>query len=368
MPDFYPIIRPLLFRLSAETASTLALRVLRWRLGRLAFRSAAGATDSPVLRQRLWGHEFPNPVGLAAGCDKDGLAPDAMLGLGFGFGFVEIGTVTPRPQPGNPKPRLFRLDEDRAAINRFGFNSGGLEAVTARLARRARHGIVGVNLGVNRDGRDAVQDYREGIRRAAPFADYLVVNVSSPNTPGLRDLQARSRLEALLRQLIEARGEEVGTAPLLLKIAPDLTAEECSDIAEVALGTGIDGLIVSNTMTARPPGLRSRHAGEAGGLSGRPLFAISTALLADMYRLTQGKLPLIGVGGVASAADAYAKIRAGASLVQLYTALAFEGPALIGRIKAGLAQLLARDGFRSVGEAVGADAKSAAARAGQRAG
>jgi dihydroorotate dehydrogenase len=366
MPDLYPIIRPLLFRLSAETASTLALRVLRWRLGRLGFRNAAGPTDSPILQQRLWGREFPNPLGLAAGCDKDALAPDAMLGLGFGF--VEIGTVTPRPQPGNPKPRLFRLGEDRAAINRLGFNSGGLDAVIARLGRRTHRGIVGVNLGVNRDSRDAVQDYREGIRRTAPFANYLVVNVSSPNTPGLRDLQARSMLEALLPELVAARDEAAGTAPLLLKIAPDLTADACIDIAEVASATRIDGLIISNTTTARPPGLRSRHASEAGGLSGRPLFAASTALLADMYRLTQGKLPLIGVGGVASAADAYAKIRAGASLVQLYTALVFEGPALIGRIKAGLAQLLARDGFRSVCDAVGADARSAAARAGQRAG
>lgn len=362
MPDLYPIIRPLLFRLSAETASALALHVLRWRLGRLGFRDVAGPTDNPILRQRLWGREFPNPLGLAAGCDKDALIPDAMLGLGFGF--VEIGTVTPRPQPGNPKPRLFRLDEDLAAINRLGFNSGGLDMVTRHLARRARRGIVGVNLGVNRDSRDAVEDYREGIRRAAPFADYLVVNVSSPNTPGLRDLQARSTLEALLRQLIEARNEAAGTAPMLLKIAPDLTSEECRDIAEVALGTGIEGLIVSNTTTARPPGLRSRHAGEAGGLSGKPLFAASTALLADMYRLTQGKLPLIGVGGVASAADAYAKIRSGASLVQAYTALAFDGPALIGRIKTGLADLLARDGLRSVGEAVGANFKSIGASAG----
>lgn len=365
MPNLYPIIRPLLFRLSAETASALALHVLRSRLGRFVF-GGAPATDSPILRQRLWGREFPNPLGLAAGCDKDAVAPDAMLGLGFGF--VEIGTVTPRPQPGNPKPRLFRLDEDLAAINRLGFNSGGLDMVTRRLARRARRGIVGVNLGVNRDSRDAVQDYRKGIRRAAPFADYLVVNVSSPNTPGLRDLQARSTLESLLRQLIGVRKGAAGAPPLLLKIAPDLTAEECTDIAGVALATGIDGLIISNTTTARPPDLRSRHASEAGGLSGHPLFAASTALLADVYRLTQGKLPLIGVGGVASAADAYAKIRAGASLVQLYTALVFEGPALIGRIKAGLAQLLARDGFRSVRDAVGADAKSAAARAGQRAG
>jgi dihydroorotate dehydrogenase len=356
MPDLYPMIRPLLFRLHTEAASTLSLRALQLRLGRFAFGGTA-APDGLILRQQLWGREFPNPIGLAAGCDKDARVPDAMLGLGFGF--VEIGTVTPRLQSGNPKPRLFRLDEDRAAINRMGFNSTGLDAVTARLARRAHRGIVGVNLGKNRDSADAVHDFAEGIRRAAPFADYLVVNVSSPNTAGLRDLQARAQLEALLRPILEARDQAAAAPPLLVKIAPDLTPEQCCDIAEVALATRVDGLIVSNTTTARPPGLRSRYAGEAGGLSGRPLFAASTAVLGDMHRLTKAKLPLIGVGGVGSAADAYAKIRAGASLVQLYTALVFEGPALIGRIKRGLAELLARDGCRSVSEAVGADAKGA---------
>jgi dihydroorotate dehydrogenase len=277
--------------------------------------------------------------------------------------------VTPRPQRGNPKPRLFRLDEDRAVINRMGFNSGGLDVVTSRLARCRHGGIVGVNLGKNRDSADAAADYEEGVRRTAGLADYLVVNVSSPNTPGLRDLQARATLDSLLRRLIAARDRAAPQVPLLLKIAPDLPAEERRDIAEVAMVRGIDGLVVANTTVGRPPGLRGRHAGEAGGLSGRPLFAASTALLSDMYRLTEGRLPLVGVGGVADAGDAFAKICAGASLVQLYTALTFEGPALVSRIKRGLVELLRRNGFDLVGSAVGAAhraAPPAVARAGAR--
>ena len=351
MPNLYPLIGPLLRRLPAEAAHILSLRALQFGAGRFLIDRGALEPDPQILRQRLWGLDFANPVGLAAGYDKDARVPDALLDLGFGF--VEIGTVTPRPQPGNPKPRLFRLEEDGAAINRMGFNSSGLDAVIARLSRRKRRGIVGVNLGKNRDNEDAAADYEEGIRRAAGLADYLVVNVSSPNTPGLRDLQARSALDSLLRRLINARNAAAGRVPLLLKIAPDLTSEQRSDIAEVALDSGIDGLIISNTSTARPDGLRSRHAAETGGLSGRPLFAPSTALLSDMYRLTHGRLPLIGVGGIASAADAYAKIRAGASLVQLYTALVFAGPALVVRIKSGLADLLHQEGFDSVANAVG---------------
>jgi dihydroorotate dehydrogenase len=349
VPDFYPIIRPLLYRLACEAAHGLSLRALAGGAGRLC--GTAERPDDPILANRLWGRDFANPVGLAAGFDKDAEIPDAMLARGFGF--VEIGTVTPRPQPGNRKPRLFRLDEDRAVINRMGFNSGGVEPVADRLSRRKRAGIVGVNLGKNRDSDDAAADYEEGIRRTAHLADYLVVNISSPNTPGLRDLQARALLDSLLRRLVDARAAVDGRIPLLLKIAPDLTTEERCDIAETALTTGIDGLIVANTTVARPAGLRSPHAGETGGLSGRPLFAASTALLADMYRLTEGKLPLIGVGGIADAADAYAKIRAGASLVQLYTALIFEGPALVPRIKSGLAELLRRDRFSSLGQAIG---------------
>ena len=359
MVDLYRFIRPLLFRLSPETAATVSLRALQYGLGGLLAGRYAQQPDALILKQRLWGLDFANPVGLAAGCDKDARAPDALLRMGFGF--VEIGTVTPRPQPGNPKPRLFRLDEDRAAINRMGFNSGGLDGVVARLARRRRVGIIGVNLGKNRDSADATEDYKEGILRTARFADYLVVNISSPNTPGLRDLQARASLEALLPRLLDTRNSTKYATPLLLKIAPDLTAAECSDIAEVALKTSIDGMIISNTTIDRPPGLRSRYAAETGGLSGQPLFSASTALVADMYRLTQGKLPLIGVGGVGSADEAYAKIRAGANLVQLYTALAFDGPALIDRIKTGLAELLVRDGFASVSEAVGSAHASASA-------
>lgn len=351
MTNFYPLVRPVLRRLPREAAHALSLRALETGLGRFVIGDRR-QEHPPILRQRLWGLDFANPIGLAAGFDKDARVPDAVLRLGFGF--VEVGTVTPRPQPGNPKPRLFRLDQDRAVINRMGFNSGGLDGVVARLSRRRRTGIVGVNLGKNRDSADEAADYAEGIRRTARLADYLVVNISSPNTPGLRDLQRRAALEALLCQLLDTREETGSRLPLLLKIAPDLSPAECSDIAEVALDAGIDGLIVANTTIARPAGLISRHAGEPGGLSGRPLFAPSTAVLADIYRLTKGRLPLIGVGGVASAADAYAKIRAGASLVQLYTALVFDGPALVGRINQELAELIRRDGFASVAEAVGA--------------
>ena len=348
MVDLYPLARPLLRALPPETAHRLTLAALAAGFGGINRRP-----DPPELRQQLWGLDFPNPIGIAAGFDKDARAPDALLRLGFGF--VEIGTVTPRPQPGNPRPRVFRLEADGALINRMGFNSGGLDTVVGRLATRPRRGIVGVNLGKNRDSEDAAADYTEGVGRVAGLADYLVVNVSSPNTPGLRDLQARAVLETLLRQLLQAREDAGSRAPLLVKIAPDLAPGERSDIAAVARATQIDGIIVANTTVARPPGLRSAGAGEAGGLSGRPLFEPSTALLGEMFRLTEGRVPLIGVGGVASAADAYAKIRAGASLVQLYTALVYAGPPLLGRIKAGLAALLRRDGFASVGEAVGAD-------------
>ena len=354
MADLYPLFRPILRALPPETAHRLTLAALAAGLG-----GRAPTLDPPILAQRQWDRDFPNPIGIAAGFDKDGRVPDALLGLGFGF--VEIGTVTPQPQPGNPRPRVFRLDAYGALINRLGFNSGGLDRLVARLQARRRHpggrkaGIVGVNIGRNRDGADAVADYAEGVRRTAALADYLVVNVSSPNTPGLRDLQAGAVLEDLLRHLLAARAETGSSVPLLVKIAPDLAPEERADIATVALATGIDGIVVANTTVARPPGLRSPHAGEAGGLSGRPLFEPSTALLGEIYRLTRGRVPLVGVGGVASAADAYAKIRAGASLVQLYTALVFAGPALLGQIKAGLAELLRRDGFTSVADAVGAD-------------
>jgi dihydroorotate dehydrogenase len=351
LPDRFALARPLLRLLPPEAAHRLTLAALAAGFGGL------GATpDPPALKTRLWDRDFPNPIGIAAGFDKNAQVPDALLRLGFGF--VEVGTVTPLPQPGNPKPRIFRLEADRALINRLGFNSAGLDQLVARLEqRRARNrgGIVGVNLGRNRHSSDEIGDYVTGIRRGAPLADYLVVNVSSPNTPGLRALQARGALEALLQAVLQARAETGARPPLLVKIAPDLTPAECEDIAGVALAVGIDGLIVSNTTSSRSPDLKSRAASEVGGLSGHPLLAPSTEVLGRMYRLTEGRLPLIGVGGVASAADAYAKIRAGASLVQLYTALVYGGPSLLAEIKTGLAELLRRDGFGSVAAAVGTD-------------
>jgi dihydroorotate dehydrogenase len=351
LPDLYPLIRPLLRALPAEGAHRLVLRGLASGAGGLVFGPAE--PDPPGLRQALWGRDFPNPIGIAAGFDKEAQVPDALLRLGFGF--AETGTVTPRPQPGNAKPRIFRLYEDGAVINRLGFNSAGLEPTLARLARRRRVGVVGVNLGKNRSTEDDAAAYIEGVRRIGTLADYFVVNVSSPNTPGLRQLQRREILDGLLRRVIEARNTAAPGTPLLLKIAPDLTPAERADLAALAVTRAIDGMIVSNTTVARPANLRSPEATEAGGLSGRPLLAPSTALLGEIYRLTDGKIPLIGVGGVASAEDAYTKIRAGASLVQLYTALVFAGPALIGRIKRGLAELLRRDGFSAISEAVGAD-------------
>jgi len=351
LPDLYPLLRPLLRALPAEAAHRLTLRGLSWGLGGLV--AGRNDRDPPSLRQTLWGREFPNPIGIAAGFDKNAEVPDALLQLGFGF--AETGTVTPRPQPGNPKPRIFRLYQDQAVINRMGFNSRGLEPTLARLRARPRVGVVGVNLGKNRDSEDAAADYLEGVRRVGALADYFVINVSSPNTPGLRDLQRRETLDDLLRQLVAARDETAPGTPLLVKIAPDLSSEERADIAALAAPSGIDGIVIANTTVARPPRLRSSEAGEPGGLSGKPLFAPSTALLGEIYRLTDGKLPLIGVGGIASAEDAYAKIRAGASLVQLYTALVFAGPALVGRIKRGVADLLRRDGFSAIAEAIGAD-------------
>ena len=351
MRDPYLLVRKALFHLPVERAHVLALWAIGIGLDKLLVNRASSEPDSPILAQRLWGLDFPNPVGLAAGFDKDARAYRNIWQ--WGFSFVEVGTVTPRPQLGNTRPRLFRLDDDQAIINRMGFNSGGLDKAVTRLSRRARPGIVGLNLGKNRESDDATADYEEGILRAGGLADYLVVNISSPNTPGLRDLQARAALDSLLRRLLYTRETTGHQVPMLLKIAPDLTPAERCDIAEVALDTGIDGLIVSNTTVERPVGLRSRHRGEAGGLSGAPLLAQSTKLLFEMYQLTRGKLPLIGVGGIANAEDAYAKIRAGASLIQIHTALIFQGPRLVSCIKQGLTSLLKRDGFTSITEATG---------------
>ncbi len=309
--------------------------------------------DDPRLAVRALGLRFPNPIGVAAGFDKNARAFRAMLKMGFGF--MECGTVTPLPQPGNPRPRLYRLSEDGAVVNRMGFDNDGMECVSARLASRGQ-GIVGINIGANKHSSDRIADYRTAFAKLSPLADYVAVNVSSPNTPGLRGLQDREQLHALLATLVEARAGK--PVPLLLKIAPDLDESALDDIAAEVLAAGIEGLIVSNTTITRPPWLHSRYAEEMGGLSGEPLFKLSTWVLAEMRKRVGNKLVLVGVGGIASGADAYAKIRAGASLVQLYTALVYEGPSLLKRIKRELLECLARDGFSSVTDAVGADVKA----------
>jgi dihydroorotate dehydrogenase len=347
----YRLIFPFLDRMEAERAHGLAVLALK-----LGLVPRDRETDPGLLRQSLFGLTFVNPIGIAAGFDKNGEVVAPLFRLGFGF--VEVGSVTPRPQPGNPRPRLFRLTADRAVINRMGFNNRGIAAMAGRLqGRNTAQGIVGINLGKNKDQADAAADYTEGTRLLGSGADYLVINVSSPNTPGLRALQSRDALAGLIEAVLAARANLMRRPPLLLKIAPDLTDADRQDIAEVARASGLDGLIVSNTTIARPAGLDPRFAQEAGGLSGRPLLAPATEILRDLYRRTGGKLPIIGVGGISSAEDAYAKIRAGASLVQLYTALVFEGPGLVRRIKDGLAALLARDGFGNIAEAVGADTR-----------
>jgi dihydroorotate dehydrogenase len=340
----------LLRRLPPETAHRATLR-LTAMVAPLLPRAPA---DDPALAVQALGLRFANPVGLAAGFDKDGMVPDAMARLGFGF--VECGTVTPRPQGGNPKPRLFRLSEDRAVINRMGFNNEGMTAMAARLARRDRlGGILGINIGANKDSADRIADYRTGFGELAGFADYVTVNISSPNTPGLRGLQNRADLERLLGVLTRERANRNSRVPLLLKIAPDIDETAMDDIAEVSLNSGIEGVIVTNTTIARPATLKSGYAKESGGLSGAPLFAPSTGVLKAMRKRVGTKLTLVGVGGVASGEDAYAKIRAGASLVQLYTALAFQGPSLIAQIKSELGAALRRDGFKTISEAIGAD-------------
>ncbi len=345
----YRLATRLLRLADPERAHRLSLLALARGLG-----PAHGAPDDPILACHLWGHAFPNPIGLAAGFDKDAVAVGPLLDLGFGF--VEVGTLTPRPQPGNPRPRIFRLPADGAVINRLGFNNEGAAAARARLEAWRRPGaVVGVNIGKNRDSADAAADYAEAARLLGPLADYLVVNVSSPNTPGLRALQGRTELEALIERVRAALAGHSPVPPLVLKIAPDLEDEDLDDIAAVALERGLDGIIATNTTIDRPEGLRSAHRGEAGGLSGRPLFAPATRVLSDLYRRTGGRIPLVGVGGVASGADAYAKIRAGASLVQMYTALIYQGPGLVRRIKTDLAALLRRDGFAGISEAVGSD-------------
>ena len=350
---FWSVAAPVSARLSWPSPEA-AHRGLLWLLHHDPMVSLPGE-DDPILSCEIWGRTFPNPLGLAAGFDKNGEVVKSMLGLGLGF--VEVGSITPLPQPGNPRPRVFRLPEEDAVINRLGFNNQGMEIVARRLsAWRARKqpGILGINLGKNKESKDAAADYAAGARHLGSLADYLVVNVSSPNTPGLRALQGSDELREIVSAVHAVLAGLPSPPPVLLKIAPDLDAQGLGTVVDAALALPVAGLIISNTTTSRPADLRGAARHEAGGLSGRPLFSLATECLARVYERTGGALPLIGVGGVASPEDAYAKIRAGANLVQLYTALAYRGPALIDEINQGLAALLRRDGFTSLDQAVGA--------------
>lgn len=335
-----------LHRVDPERAHGLSLRALQAGLVPLP-----GVITSARLATSVAGLALPNPVGLAAGYDKNAVALAPLSRSGFGF--IEVGAATPRPQPGNPQPRLFRLTEDRAAINRFGFNNEGAEAIGARLAARVRGAVpVGLNLGANKDSTDRAADFARVLALCGPHVDFATVNVSSPNTERLRDLQGRAALTALLAGVMETRAGLARKIPVFLKIAPDLTSDELAEIAEVALGSGLAGIIATNTTLSRE-GLKSANAGQAGGLSGAPLFEKSTRVLAQLSKLTEGKLPLIGVGGIASAEDAYTKIRVGASAVQIYTAMVYQGLSLAAEVARGLDRLLQQDGFASVAEAVG---------------
>lgn len=348
----FRLIKPAVFALDSETGHRLAIAGLKAMPTRGARSSLAKAG---ALAINVAGLRFPNPVGVAAGFDKDAEVPDPLLGLGFGF--TEVGSITPRPQAGNPKPRLFRLVEDNAVINRMGFNNAGAEAALNRLkARHGRPGIVGINIGANKDSDDRIADYAAMARIMAPYASYLAVNVSSPNTPGLRALQDEAALTALIDAVIEARDNAAGDAPppIFLKVAPDLEPADIEAIARIALDKKLGALIVSNTTISRPT-LKSHHAGETGGLSGAPLRELALQRVRDFRAATGGEMPLVGVGGIANAEDAWARIRAGASLVQLYSAMVFEGPGLGARIVSGLERLMKRDGFTSIAEAVGTE-------------
>lgn len=334
-----------LHRLDPEVAHGLSLRALN-----AGFVPLPGIVTSPRLRTTLAGLALENPIGLAAGFDKNATALGPLSRAGFGF--LEVGAATPLPQPGNPRPRLFRLTEDRAAINRFGFNNDGMTAIAARLAGRPRTLPIGLNLGANKTSPDRAADFAKVLACCGPHVDFATVNVSSPNTERLRDLQGAQALTALLARVMQTRAALERPIPVFLKIAPDLTAEDLAEIAQVALASGIDGIIATNTTLARD-GLKSASRSEAGGLSGAPLFERSTRVLARLSHLTQGRLPLIGVGGIASGADAYAKIRAGASAIQFYTAMVYSGIGLAARIARDLDALLERDGFSTVAEAVG---------------
>jgi dihydroorotate dehydrogenase len=345
-PAFASALLPLLRWIDPEQAHGMALRGLR-----LGLAGSTAGPDDPRLSISALGQFFPNPIGLAAGFDKDAVALAPLARIGFGF--VEAGTVTPRPQPGNPRPRLFRLPEDRAVINRMGFNNAGIDAYVAQLAATPRLGVpIGANIGINKDNADPERDYPALVAAVAPHADYIVVNVSSPNTPGLRDLQGEARLRGILQAVAAAVPRH---PPLLVKLAPDLAPEGLAAVVQAAIETNVAGLILTNTTISRPPGLRSPQLTQAGGLSGAPLRALATATLARAARLAAGRLLLIGVGGVATGADVLARLRAGASLVQVYTAFAYDGPALLGRLKQELLAALAEQGFDTVADAIGAD-------------
>lgn len=353
--DLFPLAKPALHALPPETAHRLTIRALRFGLA-----GSNRPDPDPRLAVTLWGHRFANPVGLAAGFDKNAEAVDPLLRLGFGF--VEAGGVTPRPQPGNSPPRVFRLPQQRAMINRLGLNNEGLEAVARRLERRLTEakrppGPVGVNIAPNKDSPDPVADYAACAARLAGLCEFLTINVSSPNTPGLRSLQAGDSLRRVLDAVHRSMPSGAAVPAILVKIAPDLLQDERAAIAAAVLGSGADGLVIANTTLSRPPGLPPRLAAEAGGLSGPPLGELALATLRDMVRLTEGRLPVIGVGGIGSGADAYARIRAGASLVELYTALIYRGPRLLQAILRDLAACLKADGFGSLAEAVGTDTR-----------
>jgi dihydroorotate dehydrogenase len=343
----YKLIRPFAFALDAEIAHRATIRLLKLRSAGRFQRTAP--SFAPSLTTSIAGLGFPSPVGLAAGFDKDAEVTAAMLGMGFGF--VEVGTLTPRPQAGNDRPRLFRLKEDRAVINRMGFNNRGQEDALQRLAKRDRAlGIVGVNIGANKDSADRISDYAAGVAAMAPVADYLTINISSPNTPGLRQLQDEGALRALLSAIHAARPAD--GPPIFLKVAPDLGQGEPDQIVRAAMQHGIDAIIVANTTVSRPP-LRSRHANESGGLSGEPLKSLALQALRDFRSASGGAIPLIAAGGIASADDAWERIRAGASLIQLYSAMVYEGPGLARNIAKGLVAKLREEGFASIAEAVG---------------
>jgi len=344
----YSLLRPLIFRLDAENAHGAALEALRTMPSSML---ASPPRPDPALQSNVAGIDFPNPVGMAAGFDKNGEVPDALLRCGFGF--AELGSVTPLPQEGNPRPRLFRLAEDRAVINRMGFNNEGAQVVEARMKRRAgKPGVVGINIGANKDSADRVADYAEMTRIMAPYASYLAVNISSPNTPGLRALQDEGALTGLLDAVLDARGE-VGP-PVFLKVAPDLEPADVDAIARIAADKKLGALMISNTTITRPA-LASANRDEGGGLSGAPIKALALQRLRDFYKATGGAIPLIGIGGIATAEDAWERIRAGASLVQLYSAMVYEGPGIAAKIVRGLPELMARDGFSSIAEAVGSE-------------